>query len=455
MSAGGTWVVQNKKRPGAYINFVAVPKPLGSASNRGIVICALPMTWGAEGELITLFGDDLLNGKSDAKIGYGASDVEASLPYRLALAGCYKALLFRADRGGAKATYELSEGSLTVNAKYTGTTGNHISIVITKDKPSVGQHTVEILFKSVRRESFIVTTLADFDGIDSNWVDFFVDSEPTSTVIPTTAGAVLAGGSNGTVSSEVYEDFFEAAEGDTWNCLAINSTEVTVQQSIANFIKLLRDTRGKKVQGIVYDYNAADFEGIISVNQGFTTETDTVGVDLFPLFVASITAGADVNESNTAREIPGAISITNPVSEENIVDGLNAGKFLLSYRQDGAVCVEKDINTLHTFTVDKGYAFSKNRVIRCLDEIGNTVALVFSRNYCGKIDNDSIGRNLYKSEIISMMDSLVDRGAIQNFDGPSDITILPGADVDSLVVDVTIQPVDSMEKLYMTVNVDA
>ena len=128
---------------------------------------------------------------------------------------------------------------------------------------------------------------------------------------------------------------------------------------------------------------------------------------------------------------------------------------MLTYRQDGAVCVEKDINTLHTFTVDKGYAFSKNRVVRCLDEIGNTVALVFNRNYCGKIDNDEIGRNMYKTELISMMDNLVDLGAVQNFDGASDITVLPGQDVDSVVVDMTVQPVDSMEKLYMTVNVDA
>ena len=46
-------------------------------------------------------------------------------------------------------------------------------------------------------------------------------------------------------------------------------------------------------------------------------------------------------------------------------------------------------------------------------------------------------------------------GAVQNFDGATDVTVMQGVNIDSVVVDLTIQPVDSMEKLYMTVNVDA
>ena len=205
----------------------------------------------------------------------------------------------------------------------------------------------------------------------------------------------------------------------------------------------------------MYDYNTADYEGIISVNQGFKTKTETVDETMFMLWVASQTAGAEVNESLTAAEVEGAVEIINPIDEDKIADALKAGKFVLSYRQDGAVVVEKDINTLHTFTVDKGYAFSKNRVIRCLDEIANTAMLVFNRNYCGKISNDTKGRAQYKTELIYQIDTLVGIRAIDNFDGASDITVLPGEDVDSVVVDMTIQPVDSMEKLYMTVNVNA
>lgn len=455
MPAGGTWTVQNKQRPGAYINFVSVPKPVGTIGDRGVMTACLPMTWGPAGQLITLYGEDLLNGKSLAKVGCTAFDTDESLPYRLALAGSYKALLFRADTGGTKATNAISTGVLTANAKYAGSTGNNISVVITKDKPAVGQHTVDILFKLVQQESFVISKLADFNEIESEWVDFVVPTSPSSPDIPVTTGAVLATGTNGTVSGETtYPAYFAAVNGEQWQCMAI-STSAAVGSQVTEFIKLLRDTRGKKVQAVVYNYPDADYEGIISVDQGFKTAQDTVTVDLFPLYVASITAGANVNESNTARVVEAAVSITNPIAEEDIEDALKVGKFLLSYRQDGAVCVEKDINSLHSFTVDKNYAFSKNRVVRCLDEIGNTTALVFNRNYCGKVDNNAIGRNLYKTELISMMDQLQTLGAVQNFEGTSDITVLPGTDVDSVVVDMLVQPVDSMEKLYMTVNVDA
>ena len=455
MPAGGTWTVQNKQRPGAYINFVAAPKPLDSIGDRGVMTACLPMTWGPSGQLITLYGEDLLNGKSLAKVGCTAVDTDESLPYRLALTGSYKALLFRADTGGTKATNTISVGVLTANAKHTGTTGNSVSVVITADKPTTGQYTVDILFKLIQQESFVVSALADFSEIESEWVDFVVPSSPSSTDIPVTAGAVLSGGTNGTVTGETtYPAYFAAVNGEQWQCMAIN-TSAAVGSQVTAFIKLLRDIRGKKVQAVVYDYTDADYEGIISVNQGFKTAQDTVTVDLFPLYVASITAGANVNESNTARIVESAVSITNPVAEEDIEDALKEGKFLLSYRQDGAICVEKDINSLHSFTVDKNYAFSKNRVVRCLDYIGNTTALVFNRNYCGKVDSNDVGRNLYKTELISMMDQLQGIGAVQNFQGTSDITVLPGNDVDSVVVDMLVQPVDSMEKLYMTVNVDA
>ena len=232
-------------------------------------------------------------------------------------------------------------------------------------------------------------------------------------------------------------------------------TDSTIAPLLKSKVEIWREKRGKKVQAVVYNYPDADYEGIISVNQGFKTSTETVDTTLFPVWVASMTAGAEVNQSLTASVVEDGKEIINPILEDEIEDALNQGRFVLSYRQDGAVCVEKDINTLHSFTVDKNYAFSKNRVIRCLDEIGNTTALVFNRNYAGKVDNDNIGRNQYKTELISMFDALMGIRAIQNFDGAKDITVLPGEAVDAVVVDLVVQPVDSMEKLYMTVNVNA
>lgn len=454
MPAGGTWTVQNKVRPGAYINFVSVPKPVGSMGNRGVVAVGMPMTWGPENELIKLTGDELLNGASLAKVGVTAFDTEESLPYRVILAGCYTALLYRTDTGGAKATATILANTLTVSAKYKGSTGNKITVVIVEDKPEEGDYTIQVLVNNLLQETFVCNEITELEDIESNFVEFTVVDDDAD--IPTTAGITLAGGTNGTVSSSTYSTFWGLLDTQNFQCLAMyDITTSGLPALIKDKIQIWREQRGKKVQAVVYDYTSADYEGIISVNQGFKTSTETVDTALFPLWVASMTAGAEVNKSLTAAVVEDGVEIINPILEDEIEDALNVGRFVLSYRQDGAVCVEKDINTLHTFTVDKNYAFSKNRVIRCLDEIGNSCALIFNRNYAGKVDNDSIGRNQYKTELIAFIDTLVGIRAVTDFDGARDVTVLPGEAVDAVVVDLLVQPVDSMEKLYMTVNVNA
>lgn len=453
MPSGGTWKAQNKVRPGAYINFVSVPKPVGTVGERGVVAIALPMSWGPTDSLIEVYGSDLLDGKSLEKIGCTAYDTE-SLPFRLALKYCYKGLFYRMDRGGTVAT--VTNETLTISAKYAGTVGNKLSVTVIADTPEVGKYTVNVLYDGATKESFSVKTMGELKDVESAWVNFTMDTGNESNAPTATSGVTLEGGTNGTVTESTYAtDFFNLITTENWQCMAIQSDSSTLPSLVLTKIKSLREDLGKKVQAVVYNTNTADYEGIIAVKQGYKTSTDTVSETLFPIVVASMTAGATVAESNTAKVIDDATEIIKPINETDVADNLKLGWFVLTYRQDGVVCVEQDINTLHTFTVDKNQAFSKNRVIRTLDEIGNTTALIFNRNYCGKVNNDAFGRNVYKSEIISLIDTLVSMGAIQNFDGASDVTVMQGTNIDSVIVDLTIQPVDSMEKLYMVINVDA
>jgi hypothetical protein len=456
MPAGGTWTARNKRRPGAYINFISVPSIVSTIGERGTVAVALPMTWGDDTGVIRLTGAELLSGTSLPKIGVTATDGAASLPFRAALSGCYNALFYRLDSGATAASAVIRVGDLVATAKYKGTTGDDISVVITENS-AADNYTVGILHKGIQRETFTVTTLAEFNSIDSDWVEFSVPEEPGSSEIPTTAGISLTGATDGTESSQRYDTFFEALEHEQFQCLAIQTTEESAASSIMAQVTLWRELRGKKVQGVVYTEltSMLDYEGIISVHQGFTVGEDEIGTDLFPVWVASMSAGANVNESLTATVIPDAKNIVNPVAEEDIDEALATGRFIITYRQDGKVCVEQDINSLYRFTADKNYAFSKNRVIRCLDYIGNNTTLIFNRNYCGKVNNDNVGRNQYKGELISMVDNLMNIGAVTNFGGAEDIVVLPGETVDAVVVGLDVQPIDSMEKLYMTVNVDA
>ena len=165
------------------------------------------------------------------------------------------------------------------------------------------------------------------------------------------------------------------------------------------------------------------------------------------------TAGAEINESNTHKTVQDAVEIINEYTNTEIIDKLQSGCFLISRTRKGTILVEKDINTLHTFTAKKSYDFSKNRVIRVLDEMGNTCNDTWDENYCGKLDNDDNGRAIYKADLIKYGEILQGIRAITNFLGAEDIDVQMGEQVDSVVVNWPVQPVDSMEKLYMTFTV--
>lgn len=442
--AGGTFLTQNKIRPGAYINFKGVAKPLSSLGTRGIMTMPVPMSWGAT--ITELLSTDLIDGKSLPKIGYTALDEESQI-FREALKNAYKAIVYRLDTGGTKATAVLTP--LTATAKYAGIVGNEISVSVVENT-AANAFDVITIFRNVEKDRQTVTTVEELE--DNDWVVF----SGTGDVVAN-AGVTLAGGTNGTVSDATYKNYRDAIKAYNWNTMAIPQDASSQTQDFITFIESQRDTFGKKVQAVLYNVEA-DYEGIISVAQGYKTTDETISPTTFVAYVAGLTAGANPNESNTYHVIPGAVSIVypngvTPYGNEEIIEGLQNGKFILSTRQDGAVVVEQDINTLHTFTPDKGYAFSKNRVIRTLDEINNSVALVFERSYVGKVNSNDDGRNIFKSDIINYLNTLQNISAIRAFDPAVDIQIYAGEAIDAIVVDLAVQPVDSMEKLYMTIMV--
>lgn len=436
--AGGTWTAQNKARPGAYINFKGVSAPTTAVGSRGIVTLPLPMSWGAQiTEILSL---DLAAGKTLEAIGYVVTDDEAQI-YREALKNCYKAIIYRVDAGGVKATKTF--GTLVATAKYAGIVGNRISVAVVANSTKFD---VITYVDGVQKDKQVaLATVAEVQ--DNAWVDFSGTGN-----LAASAGAALTGGTNGTVDNAAYTAYLDAIQSYNWNTMGLPVDNATVASAVETFIKLQRDTYGKKVQAVLYNY-AGDYEGIISVDQGYKTANETISATTFVAYVAGLTAGSEVNQSNTYHAITGAVEIVGPKTDSQIEAALAAGKMVLSTRIDGAIVIEQDINTLHTFTVEKPYSFSKNRVIRTLDGINNDLALSFQKNYIGKVNNNEDGRNLYKASVVGYLNTLQGISAIQNFDSTTDVVISAGEAIDAVVADLAIQPVDSMEKIYMTVLV--
>lgn len=438
--AGGTFVTMNKVRPGAYINFESVPKPLMTVAERGILTMPVAMEWGPEGKMITLLSEDLLNGNSVAKIGYDAFD-EESLVFREALKNAYKAYIYRSDTGGEKATATI--GSLTVAALYKGVVGNKISVAVVEDEE---KFKVQTFLNGALKDEQIVS---DIGGLIANdWVEFSGEGALTAN-----AGTQLTGGTNGTLNAAVLTSYFKEAEKFKWNTMAIPLDLQSVGAQVTAFIKRMRDDLGKKCQAVVVDYPNADYEGIISVSQGYKTSTETITKHIFAATVAGMTAGANVNESNTYAVVDAdAVEIIGELSDEEVKEALQSGKFIITRRDDDVIVVEQDINTFKTFVPKKGKEFAKNRVIRCLDEINNTTKLTWEKAYVGKVDNDADGRSTFKADLINFGKQLQNLRAITDFDGNADINVSKGQNIEDVITDWAITPVDAMEKLYMTVR---
>ncbi|MEG0297622.1 MAG: phage tail sheath family protein [Clostridium sp.] len=436
--AGGVFVSQNKIRPGAYINFKSVAKPLGLVGNRGIVTMPLKMGWGKNDGIIEVFSSDIADGKCLDKIGYYGSEDEVQ-SIREALKNSHSLLLFRLDSNGEKAIAEISP--LTAIAKYEGVVGNRLSIAIKRVDSS--KFKVITYYNGQEKDSQIVANAEELKSND--WVEFAGTGS-----LDENAGTSLFGGSNGTVGADAYGNYINIIKSKQWSTMCIANDTVSINQTIVEFIREQREVKGKKVQAVLKNHNKADYEGVISVSQGYKTIDETIGVDSFVAYVGGLTAGTDLNKSNTYRVIDGAVEIINPKGDEDIESGLLNGEFILSYRQDESVIIESDINTLYTFTPDKSRDFSKNRVIRAMDDVNNSIKHMFEKNYIGKVDNNADGWNIFKADIISYLNQLRKMNAIKDFK-PEDIIVAAGNDINSVIVDLGITPVDSMEKLYMTV----
>ena len=228
---------------------------------------------------------------------------------------------------------------------------------------------------------------------------------------------------------------------------------VTIKSSIQTWVEAMRNAEGVKIQAVLANHNA-DSEAIINVTQGVKLVDGTV---LTPAqttaWVAGVTAGARINQSNTGRKYVGAVDVVPRMTKSEMEAAIQNGEFIFKVDTAQNVTAVYDINSmkLTSITVDKGKPFTKNRVIRTIDGINNDITTIFESNYVGKVDNNPDGRSLLRATLIEYFNELQRLNAIQNF-VPEDVTVSPGNDSDAVVIDCYIQPVDSVEKIYITVN---
>ncbi len=431
---GGNWTSQNKVLPGTYINFVSSAAASSAVSDRGVVAMPLTMEWGPDEEVFEVTAE-MLQSQSLKIFGY---------PYNHAKLKGLRDLFLHAK---SAYFYRLNKGvaasSKYGTAKYTGALGNKIRISVAANVDEPAKFDVRTFFESTAVDEQIAITRAELKDND------FVKFSPGIT-LEEDAGTPMSGGANGSsVTGTEYQAFLDKIESYSFNVLACTSTTTEIKKLFVAFTKRLRDEVGMKFQTILHQYSTADYEGIISVEND-VTDSDAELSDLV-YWVAGIQAGCAVNKSTANETYAGEYQVDVNYTQNQLAEALQNGKYIL-HRVGNGVKVLDDINTLTTYTSEKGKDFARNQVIRVLDQIAIDAAIIFNNSFLGKVQNNESGRTSFWSALVDHHKELERLQAIDTFD-TSCLVVSQGDSRQSIVVSDKVKPIDAMTHLYMTVTV--
>ncbi len=443
--AGGTWTSQNKVRPGVYIRFRSTAGLGLTVGDRGTVTICEPMSWGPVAQVMEIeAGADVTP--------YTGYDITA--PQNLFLREIFKGsnrtaapnrvLLYRPTASSsAKATVTI--GTLVVTAKYPGARGNDISVVVTELTEPEDTFTVSTVVDGEIVDQQTGKQVEDLTG--NQWVDFSGTGALTAD-----SGKPLTSGADGTVQSAAWSAYLQAIEPYKFDIMIYDGADTTVQQAMISFIRRIADEAGQYAQLVASGLTNPDSRFVINVNSGVTLSDGTVlTAQQCTWWVGGAEAGALYNQSLTYAQYPDAVSASPLMTNSQYEAALQAGK-LVFFAEDGQVKVEQDINSLVTYTTDIGKVFHKNRVMRLCNTIANDVYAQFSANFIGVVNNNAAGRSQFKAAIVGYLLDIQGNQGIQNFTA-DDVEVLPGEDIDAILVNIAIQVVDSVEKIYLTIEV--
>lgn len=483
--AGGTWKMQNKVRPGVYINVKSDGKPtVATPLGRLLIFQNKPLGWGKKGIIELTATSDFT-----ALTGHKNTD-EVLAPVHEALKNAETVLLLNDFTGGAKATGTKS-GVYTVNAKYAGEQGNNINVSFVPN-PAVGDAntqdvTVTTIFGTKQVDQVKITLpKANTDAIakagltkeeqleiHNDYVDitFGTPAEvtkelnakgeyPLYTAIfngltQSATNVTLTGGTSGTnnvvndMDDYLENEFYAVATTAGWD------ESSNIHKLLAEEIKILRENVGIKVRAVIPNTTnvAYNYEGVSTVLNGYVLNDGTViSPNVATARFAGMSASATPDQALTYTQLDDAVEASPKLNNDKTIEALNAGQIVFTTLAGSRVVIEQDINSLTKFTSEKSRDFSKNRIIRTLDEICTNTTQTFETSFLGKVSNNEYGRDLFKANRVSYLSDLESRNMIRDFD-PNDLSLAQGNDKDAVSMELYVTPVDAMEKLYVNLVV--
>ncbi len=429
---GGNWTTQNKILPGTYTNFVSAKRASAILSDRGIVTMPLELDWGEDEKVFTVTQEDFQK-NSKTLFGYDY-DHEKLKGLRDLFINTRILYAYRVN-AGVKSTCTYAD------AKYSGTRGNDIKIIIAANADDEEKFDVSTSIDENIVDTQTVSESSEL--IENDWVSF-----KTSATLAATAGTSLTGGTNGTVTGTSYQGYLNAIESYSFNTMGIVTTDDTTKSLIVAFCKRLRDEMGIKFQ-CVLNNKASDYIGVINVKNSISDDGWNVASLVY--WVTGAEAGCSVNRSVQNKIYDGEFTVNTEYTQTQLENCIKNGEFVL-HKVNDDIRVLEDINSFVTITKEQGEDFKDNQCIRVIDQLGNDDAVLFNTKYMGEIPNDSAGRNSLWLDLVKIRQQLQKIRAIQNFTA-DDVKVSAGETKKSVVVTGNVEPVMAMDKLYMTTTV--
>lgn len=444
--AGGKFdKLAGKVRPGTYMNFESTRSDTVGTSERGtVIIPLLKPSYGPAGSYI-----ELTNAGPDAayaKLGYSVYDSDPNrqmLLIREAFKNASKVLVYIPKEGTKAVAKNELEPNLTATAKHGGTRGNALTVTVAANPVGGFDVTVSLAGNTAAYYEGL-STVDDLIAQDCEYVTF-----TGSGALAAIAAMNLTGGTDATVQNDDLTTFMDTWEKVKFNTVAMPVTDSSMKAAIKTKIKYLRESMGRSVQAVVPDF-PADYEGIISIKNGYAIDDDKLSAAEATAWVAGASAGASYVESLTYDAVDGATDLVDALTHEEYVDAINKGHFAFSISEENKVIVEYDINSLTSFKQPKDETYRKNRVVRVMDTFQESIQLNFPPN---KYANDSDGWDIMEGVGKSILKQFAEAGAITDVDYDNDFLVDRDASYgDKTYFNVNLKPVDSAEKLFFTTH---
>ncbi len=213
----------------------------------------------------------------------------------------------------------------------------------------------------------------------------------------------LTGGTNPTVTNSSYERGTNVLERFRWNCIVADSDSASVHSILTAFVRQSYETghlgfaciAGNSSQDLDARMNyaaACNDEKIVYVLSGWTSTDGTVYDGWRAAArIGGMIASVETNTSLTHNTIQDAFTLTEPLTNGEIIRAEQKGCLCLSLNSNDQIWIDSAINTLVTPDSNMDDGWKKIRRTKTRFEVMERINSTCDK-LIGNINNDTLGR---------------------------------------------------------------